>query len=201
MNIGKEEGCYTKDMFPFSRVITLCWIIFWIYWLISSFSSKRNTKSNLRHFAGIRVAIFVVAIILFRFLNVQNSSSINRLATHSEWVLTVGFIIFLLGLIVAIWARISLGKNWGMPMTLKQKPELVTSGPYAYVRHPIYSGILLAVFGCVISSSLFWLIIFAFAGTYFIYSAVVEERLMTKQFPGVYPDYSRRTKMLVPFIF
>lgn len=176
-------------------------MIFWAYWLILAFSSKRNTKSNLKQFARIRIITFVAAVILFRFLNVQNSSSITRLATHQEWVLTVGFVVFLLGLLLAVWARVHLGNNWGMPMTQKQKPELVTSGPYAYIRHPIYAGILLAVIGCAITISLFSLIIFAMMSVYFIYSSVIEEKLLTTQFPGVYPEYIRKTKMLVPFLF
>lgn len=87
-----------------------------------------------------------------------------------------------------------------MPMSLKQNPELVTSGPYHYIRHPIYSGILLAMLGSSISSSFLWLILMAISGTYFIYSAVVEEKLMAKQFPKDYPEYKRKTKMLIPFI-
>lgn len=184
-----------------AKVIIVCWVIFWIYWLISAFNSKRSTIGlNVKQFAGIRIFIFVIAVLLFRFLNIQNASSINGLATHNKAVVIIGFVIFLLGLSLAIWARVYLGKNWGMPMTQKQNPELVTSGPYAYIRHPIYSGILLAMLGCAFASSLFWLIIFFLAGIYFIYSAFAEEKLMAKQFPKIYPTYKSRTKMLVPFL-
>lgn len=188
-------------MFPFNKVVLVGWVIFWFYWLISAFGSKRNTKPQLRGFAGIRLGILVLAVILFRFLNVQNYSFQNRVATNNELILTVGLIVFLLGLFLAIWARIYLGKNWGMPMTQKQDPELVTSGPYSYVRHPIYSGILLAMLGSALASSIFWLTIFAISGIYFIYSASVEEKLMTKQFPKAYPTYKTKSKMLIPFIF
>jgi protein-S-isoprenylcysteine O-methyltransferase Ste14 len=156
---------------------------------------------NIGRFVGVRIVIFVIAIFLFRFQNVQNSSSIDRLATKNEVVLIAGFIIFLLGLFWAVWARVHLGKNWGMPMTLKQDPELVTSGPYAYIRHPIYTGILIAILGSAIASSLFWLITFGIAGIYFVYSATVEEKVMTKQFPKDYASYKSRTKMLIPFLF
>lgn len=88
-----------------------------------------------------------------------------------------------------------------MPMSQKQDPELVMSGPYRYIRHPIYSGILLAFLGSALASSLFWLTIFAIAGIYFVYSAFVEEKLMMKQFPKAYPSYKSKTKMLVPFVF
>lgn len=85
-------------------------------------------------------------------------------------------------------------------MSVKQDPELVRSGPYRYIRHPIYTGILLAMIGASVASSIFWLAIFAISGIYFIYSAVQEEKLMMKQFPKVYPSYKSKTKMLIPFV-
>jgi protein-S-isoprenylcysteine O-methyltransferase Ste14 len=86
-------------------------------------------------------------------------------------------------------------------MTQKDEPELVTSGPYHLVRHPIYSGILVAGVGSSVALSWMWLTAVLLAGIYFIYSATVEERYLTKQFPDTYPAYKRSTKMLVPFVF
>jgi protein-S-isoprenylcysteine O-methyltransferase Ste14 len=86
-------------------------------------------------------------------------------------------------------------------MTQKEEPELVTSGPYHLVRHPIYSGILFASVGTAVALSWLWLIAVALAGIYFLYSATVEERYLTEQFPDTYPAYKRSTKMLVPFVF
>lgn len=86
-------------------------------------------------------------------------------------------------------------------MTQKDEPELVTSGPYRFLRHPIYSGVMLAALGTAVALSWAWLIAVALGGTYFIYSATVEERTMTRQFPESYPVYQRSTKMFVPFIF
>jgi protein-S-isoprenylcysteine O-methyltransferase Ste14 len=102
---------------------------------------------------------------------------------------------------VGPWARYYLGKNWGMPMTVKEDPELVTGGPYTFVRHPIYTGILLAVLGSVLASSLLWLVILVFFTYEFIRSVKGEEMLMTKQFPEKYPAYKKRTKMLIPFVY
>jgi protein-S-isoprenylcysteine O-methyltransferase Ste14 len=86
-------------------------------------------------------------------------------------------------------------------MSRKDEPELVTSGPYHLVRHPIYSGILLAGAGTAVALSWQWLIVVALAGIYFVYSATVEERYLTEQFPDAYPMYRRSTKMLVPLVF
>ena len=85
-------------------------------------------------------------------------------------------------------------------MTQKDEPELVTSGPYRLVRHPIYSGILLASVGTAVALSWLWLPVVALAAIYFVYSATVEERYLAEQFPEDYPAYRRSTKMLVPFV-
>ena len=111
-----------------------------------------------------------------------------------------GVVLFALGLGFALWARRHIGRNWGTPMTRKDEPELVTSGPYRLVRHPIYSGILLAGLGTAVALNWVWLIAVALAGTYFLYAAVVEERSLTGQFPEAYSAYKRSSKMLVPFI-
>jgi protein-S-isoprenylcysteine O-methyltransferase Ste14 len=69
------------------------------------------------------------------------------------------------------------------------------------VRHPIYSGILVAGIGTVVALSWLWLTVVGLAGIYFLYSATVEERYLAEQFPDDYPPYRRSTKMLVPFVF
>ena len=85
-------------------------------------------------------------------------------------------------------------------MSQKDGPDLVTSGPYRLVRHPIYSGILVAGVGTTVALNRLWLIVIGLVGIYFVYSATVEERYLTEQFPDAYPTYKRSTKMLVPLI-
>ena len=121
--------------------------------------------------------------------------------TTDPWLQGIGLAFFVLGLALAIWARLYLGRNWGMPMSQKVDPELITTGPYHSIRHPIYSGIILAMIGTAIAVSVYWLVAVVLLGAYFVYSAVMEERLMTGLFPGSYPEYKRSTKMLIPFIF
>jgi protein-S-isoprenylcysteine O-methyltransferase Ste14 len=86
-------------------------------------------------------------------------------------------------------------------MTQKDEPELVTSGPYRLVRHPIYSGILVAGVGTALALNWVWLAAVVLPAVFFIYSATVEERYLTEQFPDEYPAYKRSTKMLVPYVF
>jgi protein-S-isoprenylcysteine O-methyltransferase Ste14 len=184
-------------------VIAIGWIIFWLYWIVSAFGSKKETHSNLKQFLRIRIVIFPIAVALAIVLKSLPSALKNHYqnAINNHIVMSVGLLIFLIGFIIAIWARRHLGKNWGMPMAQKQNPELITSGPYAYIRHPIYTGVLLMALGSFLIVNMYWLIVFIVAAVFFIYSAVSEEKLMTKQFPKVYPSYKAKTKMLVPFVF
>jgi protein-S-isoprenylcysteine O-methyltransferase Ste14 len=87
-----------------------------------------------------------------------------------------------------------------MPMTQRAEPELVTSGPYRFVRHPIYSGLLTAMVGTALVNNLLGLIVVALLAAYFYYCGVVEERNLGATFPEAYPEYRSRTKMLIPFL-
>ena len=170
------------------------WAAFWLYWFVAAFSTKRGRVPWSRE-VRIRVVIAVVVIILIR-LGAFRGDSLNT----DPWRAGIGLVLFALGLGFAIWARLHIGRNWGTPMTQKDEPELVTTGPYHLVRHPIYSGILTAGVGTAVALSWVWLIAVALAGVYFLYSAVVEERFLTDQFPDDYPVYKRATRMLVPFV-
>jgi protein-S-isoprenylcysteine O-methyltransferase Ste14 len=176
-------------------VFAIAWAAFWIYWLVAAFSMKRGHVPWARELR-IRALIVVLAIVLIRF-GAFRGHGLNT----DPWRAGLGLVLFALGLGFAIWARVHIGRNWGTPMSQKDDPELVTSGPYHLVRHPIYSGILFAGIGTAVALSWLWLIAVGLAGVYFVYSAIVEERNMTKQFPETYPAYQRSTKMLVPFVF
>jgi protein-S-isoprenylcysteine O-methyltransferase Ste14 len=179
-------------MSTLKTLILAIWVAFWIYWLISAAGAKEGFRTKRTRPVGLFIVILGFALVhIFRP---------NSLAVHSPILRAVGGILFVAGLGLAVWARIYLGRNWGMPMTQKDDPELVTSGPYHLVRHPIYSGILLAMLGTSLTTNTYWLIIACVMGAYFIYSARVEERLLASSFPSTYPGYRTRTKMLIPFV-
>jgi protein-S-isoprenylcysteine O-methyltransferase Ste14 len=175
-------------------VFAIGWAVFWTYWLVAAFSMKRGRPAWSRELR-IRAVIVALAILLLRLGAFQNN------VLHSDpWLAGLGLFLFAVGLGFASWGRIHIGRNWGMPMSQKDDPELVTSGPYQLVRHPIYSGVLVAGIGTAVALSWSWLIAVALAAIYFIYSATIEERNLTEQFPDTYTVYRRSTKMLVPFI-
>ncbi len=182
--------------------IGLCWVVLWAYWLISALSAKRSVRSGWRWSGGAsRLALFIGVVVLIHLVGSrQFFAGIPRARSSGAVAASTGAIVCASGVALAIWARVQLGRNWGMPMSLREEPELVTSGPYAYVRHPIYSGLLLAMLGSAIAVRLNWLGLWAVFFLYFLYAARVEEGHMTRRFPDVYPEYQRRTKMLIPFL-
>src|ERR1700754_1640544 len=159
-------------------VFAVGWAAFWAYWLLKAFSMKRGRVQWGRELR-IRVFIVIVVLVLLR-LGVFRKHAAN----HDPWLAGIGLVLFAAGLAFAIWARVHIGRNWGTPMTQKDEPELVTSGPYRLVRHPIYSGVLVAGVGTAVALSWLWLFVAGLAAVYFVYSATVEERFLSERFPG-----------------
>ncbi len=176
---------------PLRTVIFIIWGVFAVTWLVGAFGAKAGSRSGRLRPPGL------VAIVVFVLLRAFRPAS---LAVHALALQVVGMTLLAAGVGLAIWARVYLGRNWGMPMTKKNEPELVTSGPYQFIRHPIYSGLLLAILGTGLATNITLLIALVVLGGYFVYSATVEERLMTSAFPTAYPGYRARTKMLIPFV-
>jgi len=172
--------------------VDIAWIVFWIYWLASAFGVKEGRGSLRRIPLNGLTALSVVVV-----LRVLRGGS---LAVHSPVLGAIGAVVFASGIALAIWARVQLGRNWGMPMTEKAEPELVTSGPYTLVRHPVYTGLLTALLGTALVTNLLGLVIVAILCGYFYYCASVEEKNLTAVFPTAYPAYRDSTKMLIPFV-
>jgi protein-S-isoprenylcysteine O-methyltransferase Ste14 len=179
-------------MHALRTAIAIAWIIFLVYWLASALGAKEGSAGGRR--------IPVTGLTAISVLLLLRAFRGGSLAVHSLILEAIGAVVFASGIALAIWARVHLGRNWGMPMTQKAEPELVTSGPYRFVRHPIYSGLLAGLLGTALANSLVGLIVVAILGAYFYYSASVEEKNLTATFPETYPAYRARTKMLIPFV-
>ncbi|MEO8945297.1 MAG: isoprenylcysteine carboxylmethyltransferase family protein [Gemmatimonadaceae bacterium] len=158
-------------------------------------------------YVRILVIVLVVLVVHFSRSNYWLRHSGSQAQTpfdndffSSMTVRTIGVALCVCGVALAVWARTHLGRNWGMPMSFKENPELVTTGPYVYIRNPIYTGFLLAILGSSLTGGPIWLIFFVVFSAYFTYCAKKEEKIMTQEFPDTYPDYKRRTRMLIPFV-
>lgn len=199
MRFSRRNGKYNHfGVRVLDLVILALWVLFWLYWLASAVGTKSShSRSNLSTGIGLRLVAFLLIVLLVR-TNVITENSFGAIA--SPIVRFVGFGLFILGLALAVWARVFLGRNWGTPMSEKVDATLVTTGPYRYIRHPIYSGLILAMVGTALAVTIYWLIVALIAGAYFVYSASVEEGNMTRLFPATYPAYKKSTHMLIPFI-
>ncbi len=180
--------------------VGLCWIVLMAYWLLAARSAKGTLRPAPRWSGpGARIALVAVVVAIAGLLHAHGRGQ-PILGERSAALEVLGMLLCATGVALAIWARVHIGRNWGMPMSLREGHELVTSGPYARVRHPIYSGVLLTMLGSALAVDAGWLVAFAVFGAYFYASARTEERDLCAQFPAAYPEYRRCTKRLIPFV-
>jgi protein-S-isoprenylcysteine O-methyltransferase Ste14 len=120
---------------------------------------------------------------------------------HSLVLDTAGLAVTVLGAVFAIWSRVTLGRNWSSAPQVKERHELVVKGPYRIVRHPIYTGLILAVAGTGLAQDRgIWLFMVVLIFASYWLKIRVEERLMMETFPEEYAEYRRRVKALIPGI-
>ncbi len=173
--------------------VEVAWAVFWAGWLLAAFTAKGSVGGGWGRL-GPRGIAAIAVVVLVR--GVRGGS----LEVHDLTVGVIGAVLFAVGIAVAVWARVILGRNWGMPTSQRVEPELITAGPYKLVRHPIYTGILLGLIGTSLVTNLLGLGIAVVLGVYFIWAARIEEANLTATFPSAYPQYRAHTKMLIPFL-
>lgn len=182
----------------FDHLILLFWLVFVLYWIISAIGVKKNIRNHeWRRDAGIRVVLIVVVVVLFQL------SSYWKIFGYQSGpdIQAAGVFLCAAGLAFAIWARIHLGRNWSGTPSIKEGHELVMSGPYRFVRHPIYTGMLFALLGSALAGGVIWLAVFVVFCANFLYRIPVEEKYMMQLFPVQYPAYRERTRKLIPFVW
>jgi protein-S-isoprenylcysteine O-methyltransferase Ste14 len=182
-----------------SLFISLLWFTWVLIWL---FAARGVKKVRVIEPASTRITyllpkIFTATLLfsrLFRFgVLQQRFMAYNR---ELEWV---GVVVAALGIVFTVWARFHIGRNWSARVVIKQQHELVRSGPYRFVRHPIYSGLLIAITGTALVIGE-WRAVLAlgFAILGFIAKARREEQIMTYEFGDEYVRYRSETGMLTP---
>jgi len=127
----------------------------------------------------------------------------TRILPDSEVVKMLGTVFCASGIAFAIWARVTLGRNWSANPTIKEGHELITRGPYHFVRHPIYTGILLGLLGSLVleGGEVRDALMYLFIVIGLRLKSRIEEKFMLQTFPGQYPHYCRRVKAIIPFVW
>lgn len=195
-------------MISADRVMLVSWAVFLLVWLGLSFFVKRDVRSGRSARAyQLRVLVLVIIIaVAIRSAHRRDAGASlvsNRLSLFvpSPPLVWIGAALTAIGVAVAIWARLHIGRNWSPRPAMKEEHELVTGGPYAFVRHPIYSGLILAALGTALTGSVFGVILVIVSVALFLSRVGTEERIMLELFPGAYPSYQARTKRLIPFLW
>lgn len=179
--------------------LTGFWVLFGVYWLLSAIGRKKTKK---RESWLQRIAYILPLLIGFR-LAFRPEARYGWLGTRfvpdTLTVAWLGVAITAAGVGVAFWARYHLGANWSGTVTLKENHELIRTGPYGTIRHPIYTGILLALFGSVITlGEVCGLIGLGVVWLSFYIKARREESFLAEEFGPRFAEHQRHTGMFLP---
>lgn len=177
------------------------WIAFIVYWRVKAADTKTSERLEPKAWPIIRALTFVVVIVLLLVPRIPLRWLYRQLWPAGMLPFWIGAAVTVGGILFAVWARRHLGRNWSNAVTIKHDHELIRTGPYALVRHPIYTGILTGFLGTAIALSqvrgvigfiLIFLVLWA--------KLRMEEEWMRSQFGETYATYVHQTAALVPYI-
>lgn len=181
-----------------ASAIRVAWITFALFWLASSRRVKATERAETQISLVIRIAGSLLAV-LFAF--VRWGVLGNALFSRTQALLATSVVLAWAGVLFAIWARVMLGRNWSATVTLKQSHDLIQSGPYRLVRHPIYSGMLLSFVGVILFlDSVGGAVGLGIAIAVYYLKARQEETILAGHFGQAWEQYCSRTRAIIPFI-
>jgi len=188
-------------LWSYQAFFPVVWIAFLLYWQIKAIDTKATKRLEPASSRILRVLIFLVAIVLLSTTRIPLRWLYLPLWPQGIGPFWLGAALTLAGILFAVWAREHLGRNWSRSVTIKQGHELIVTGPYAVVRHPIYTGILAGFLGMAIAiSQVRGFIAFALIFLAFWLKLSMEEQWMRSQFGETYAVYARHTAALVPYL-
>jgi protein-S-isoprenylcysteine O-methyltransferase Ste14 len=183
----------------FRLLVVVPWIVFLIYWIVSAIRTRVTVQTE--SFAS-RYSILLIEVVGFVLL-FRHSAGIGFLGTrfmHRTLASVIaGLILIWMGIGLAIWARYHLAEYWSARITIKEDHQLIRTGPYARLRHPIYSGLILAAIGsavvidqwrCVLGVCLIL--------TGYCIKARKEEAMLTRQFGESFREHQKHAGFLIP---
>ena len=186
-------------------ILILCvnaaWIVTGIVWLFGAIRTKRTVRTQTSGSRLLQLALVSAAFVLLFNYRVPAGPLDRRFVPDSALSDALGLVLTLAGTGFAIWARVFLGRNWSAIVTIKHDHQMISSGPYALVRHPIYSGFLLGTLGTAIAyGEIRGLAAVGLAFLAWWMKSRLEEKFMEQRFGAEYSAYKRRVKALIPFV-
>jgi protein-S-isoprenylcysteine O-methyltransferase len=181
--------------------IEAVWLAVGLVWLVGALGAKRAVRHEQLWSRAAHLAIMATACALLFNHRARLGPLGARLLPARDWIAWLGFGLTVAGCAFAVWARFWLGSNWSGTVTVKEKHELVRRGPYAIVRHPIYTGLLVGVLGtAVVVGEVRGLLALVLAFVGWFTKTETEERFLLEEFAGDYVRYRSKVKRLIPFI-
>jgi protein-S-isoprenylcysteine O-methyltransferase Ste14 len=183
----------------FRVLIEFPWIVFLVYWIVGAIKTRATREKE--SFAS-RSAVLLIEVVGF-VLIFSGSMGVGFLGTRfiprTMVSAILGMVLTWSGVGLAIWARYHLAENWSARVTIKEDHQLIRTGPYTHLRHPIYSGLVLATIGsalvidewrCVLGICL------VLAG--YCFKARKEEAMLSQQFGDAFREHQKHTGFLIP---
>ncbi|MGH9715180.1 MAG: methyltransferase family protein [Candidatus Acidiferrales bacterium] len=185
--------------FNFGATIEILWFLFLAYWL---FAARRVNRMRTREPVWHRLSyllLIVFAVILFssdaRWFGILN----RRFVPWSYWIADAGVPLTAAGIGFAIWARNHIGRFWSATVAIREEHQLIRTGPYARIRHPIYTGILVALVGtALVVGTCRGVLAFLLILSSLAFKARREEALLTREFGPAFDDHRRHTGFFLP---
>ncbi len=187
----------------FTKVVYLIWGLFFAYWFLSSFRNK--SKTNRRESLSSRLlylTLIGLAVSLIVFDPLIYGPLLWRIFPEGIVVDSIGLAALILGLGLAVWARLHLGRYWSARIVLTEDHQLIQTGPYHLVRNPIYFGGLVAVFGtAIVVGEVRGVLALVLVLIAFLRKIRLEERWLRERFGPSYVEYQKKVKALIPFVY
>jgi protein-S-isoprenylcysteine O-methyltransferase Ste14 len=185
----------------YGPLIGAIWFGWAIYWFVAARDTKPNRRRESRLSRTAHIVPLFIAIFLLALPDRREGWFYAQFLQHSITVYWVGVVMLIAGLGFSVWARRRLGGNWSGTVTLKEGHELIRTGPYRWVRHPIYSGLLLGFIGTAVSLGE-WRGVAAIvlATAALLLKVRLEEEWMIETFRDGYRRYRAEVKALIPFV-
>jgi protein-S-isoprenylcysteine O-methyltransferase Ste14 len=186
----------------YTGLTILCWCALLTYWFVKASKVKAAVQTQTKTSRYIYMVIMISGFTITYARVFAQGIFGYQLIPVNDFTGIAGLAVCISGVAFAIWARKTLGNNWSGEVTLKKEHELVQSGPYKIVRHPIYTGFEIGLLGVAITiGQLKGLVGLSIVFVNHYFKTRMEEEIMCRQFPAQYPEYIRRVKRLVPFVF
>ncbi len=179
--------------------LDLPWIVFLAYWIVKAARTHKTEKKESFASRYLVMLVLVFGYVLIFSSHTRIGPLGKRFVPHDLNIAILGIALTWLGIGLAIWARHHLAENWSGRVTIKEGHELIRTGPYARLRHPIYTGLLLATLGSAVAIGE-WRCLLGVCLVLIAYSikAKREEAMLTQRFGDAFQDHRRRTGFLLP---